>query len=485
MCAFVGNFLRTQRKLKTPPFPVHACSRISGAILALPTPTHLRFSHPPLNIFLVSPPHHISSFSSPGLSFSVLSHGMSGAHCRVQPSNVLYALRERVVSVLSTGQVEQAQPPAQRVDEVETKAMAPRKALRSVNITGSIGLDEVTGKASVIDVIKMMCPEVDDDYANIALGRVITRDAAESGNPIMGDGTRVALADRVERVQINGKGRTTPSRKRRQNHHRNHVAAPLALRQGFPQAQSAEIIARVLGGDVSLSAEIEQRCARLKSTEEGWAFQSVMLGEAPAKKHKSLPEWFEYATNEQKSAFISAEVKKSVFFTEIEMHHVCKDKMEFVGQFAGRDSIEYAGRIRDAQRRAASDNLLGAPAPGTSVGDQAIVVATAIDNSIDPETGLTIATHKASASVRGPETSICAEAAKLGISTGETNGQIGKVAKRPYGVKHGEVANHNIPTRHTTFRGKPFLERAYLSRDADLVHQATRIVCCPAEVSTS
>ena len=93
--------------------------------------------------------------------------------------------------------------------------MLLRKALQSVNITGSIRIDDVTGKASVIDVIKMMCPELNDGYANIVLGRVITRDEAESGDPIMGDGTRVALADRVERVQINGKGRTTPSRKRR------------------------------------------------------------------------------------------------------------------------------------------------------------------------------------------------------------------------------------------------------------------------------
>lgn len=397
------------------------------------------------------------------------------------------ALRERVASVLSTatGQVEQADSPAQhvdeqRVDEVETKAMVLRKALRSVNIEGSPRVDEPTGMVSDIDVIRMLCPEKNDDYAKIALKRILERAQQEADHD---DTDRATLADRVHYMKINNRGHVTPC-----------SDAPTAIEiiwllparaaRAF-RKQSAETIARVLGGDVSLSAEIEQRCARLQSTEEGRAFQSVMLGESPAKKHKSLPEWFEYATDEQKSAFISAEVKKSVVFSEIEIHNLCKDNMQSVGQFAGRDSIEYADRIRDTQRRAASDNLLGAPASGTSVDDQAVVVATAIDNSIDPETGLIIATHKVSASVRGPETSICAEAAKLGISTGEKNGQIGKVAKRLYGVKYGEAANSNIPTRHTTFRGKPFVERAYFARDAGLIQQAIRMVCCTPEVSTS
>lgn len=173
-----------------------------------------------------------------------------------------------------------------------------------------------------------------------------------------------------------------------------------------PHASSASnppTPSRVLGGDVSLCAEIEERCARLQSTEEGRAYQSFMTGEAPAKKHRSLP----------------AEVKKSVVVTEIEMHEVCKVGLESVGQFAGRDRIEYADRIRDTQRRASrADNLLGAPAPSPEdVGVSAMLIATPIDNFIDPETGMLIATRKVSASVRGAKTSICVEAAKLGIST--------------------------------------------------------------------
>ncbi|CAM9129855.1 unnamed protein product [Ectocarpus sp. 8 AP-2014] len=400
------------------------------------------------------------------------------------------ALRERVASVVSSGQVEQAHPPVQQAEEqqvegVETKAVVLRKALRAMNIEGSVRVDERTGMASDIDVIRMLCPEASSEYAAQMLKRVLEREAADGGNHSVQNTRHSApLADRVHYLKINGDGHVTPV-----------SDAPTAIEiiwllparaaREF-RKQSADTIARVLGGDVSLCAEIEQRCARLQSIEEGRAYQSFMTGEAPAKKHKSLPEWFEYATNDQKSAYVAAEVKKSVVMTEIEMHEVCKVGLESVGQFAGRDKIEFADRIRDTQRRASrADNLLGAPAPSPEdVGDSAMLIATPIDNSIDPETGMLIATHKVSASVRGPETSICVEAAKLGISTGERAGQVGKVAKRLYGEKYGEEANRDIPTRHTTFRGKPFVERAYFSRDADLIQQAIRIVCCPGQVST-
>ncbi|CAM9393451.1 unnamed protein product, partial [Pylaiella littoralis] len=401
------------------------------------------------------------------------------------------ALRERVASVVSSGQVEQAHPPVQQaeeqqVDGVETKAVVLRKALRTMNIEGSVRVDERSGKVSNIDVIKMLCPDASSEDAAHMLTRVLQKEAACGATTL--DQTvhgPVDLANRIERIKINGKGNPTPV-----------SDAPTAIEiiwllparaaREF-RKQSADTIARVLGGDVSLCAEIEQRCARLQSTEEGRAYQSFMTGEAPAEKHnKSLPEWFQYATKEQKSAYVEAEVKKSVVVTEIEMHEMCKTGLVSVGQFAGRDRIEYADRIRDTLRRASrASNLLGAPAqsPEDVVGST-MPIAKPIDNSIDPETGMLIASHKVSASVRGPETSICVEAAKLGISTGERAGQVGKVAKRLYGARYGELANRDIPTRHTTFRGKPFVERAYFSRDADLIQRAIRIVCCPGQVST-
>lgn len=388
------------------------------------------------------------------------------------------ALRERVASIVAAN-VEQAHPPEQRAEPeqaegVETKAMVLRKALRSVNIDGSVRVDESTGLVSNLDVIRMLCPEKNDDYPKIALRRILEREQKEGDRD---DPDRNTVADRVHYIKINGNGHVTPV-----------SDAPTAIEiiwllptgaaREF-RKQSAETIARVLGGDVSLCDEIEQRCARLQSTEEGRAYQSVMLGESPAKKHKSLPDWFQYATQEQRGVYIEAQVKSSVVLTEIEMHEVCKVGLESVGQFGGRDAIEHGDRIRDTQRRASrANNLLGAPASAPGVGDSAMVVAREVDNSIDPETGKIIATPKCSASVRGPETSICVEAAKLGISTGEKNGQIGKVVKRMYDEKYGPEAARNIPKRHTTFRSKPFPENTYWDRDADLIQQAIRIVCC-------
>jgi hypothetical protein len=151
--------------------------------------------------------------------------------------------------------------------------------------------------------------------------------------------------------------------------------------------------------------------------------------------------------------------------------------LQAAGQFAARDQIEYGDRIKDVQRRASrSDNMLAA-AP---VDSSAMSVARPVDDSIDPETGLLIATPKCSESVRGTETSICLEAAKIGIQVGEKAGQVGKTVKRLYTERYGVEAGRNIPKRHTTFRGKPFPENSYWCRDSDLIQEAIRIVCVPA-----
>lgn len=100
-----------------------------------------------------------------------------------------------------------------------------------------------------------------------------------------------------------------------------------------------------------------------------------------------------------------------------------------VNRFADRDWIEFADRIKDVQRRASRPNnmLTAVPTDGS-----AISVPRPVDKSIDPETGLVIATHKCSESDRGPETSICNEAATMGVKVGEKTGQVRKVLKRLY-----------------------------------------------------
>ena len=402
------------------------------------------------------------------------------------------ALREHVARVVSSGQVEQAHPPVQQAEEqyvegVETKAVVLRKALRAMNIQGSVRVDERSGMVSDIDVIKMLCPEASSEYAAQMLKRVLEREDSAGGNHSLQNAQHSApLADRVHYLKINGDGHVTPV-----------SDAPTAIEiiwllparaaREF-RKQSADTIARVLGGDVSLCAEIEQRCARLAKTDEGRAYQSFMTDQGPAKKQRAaMPAWFDYATDEEKRAYISIAAttsvvlaRKALVMGDIDVFETCKEKLESVGQFDQRAEIEFADRIKDVQRRVTRvDNMITA-APATDTSPVSVCVAMPVDDTIDPETGLLIATPKCSPSVRGPETSICVEAGKMGIGVGEKAGQVGKVVKRLYSERYGQEAGRKIPKRSTTFRGKPFSENTYYARDSDLIQRAIGIVCAPA-----
>ena len=398
------------------------------------------------------------------------------------------ALCERVQQARSPVQMQEPPPLQQQaataVAQVETKASVLQKALRSVNIDGSVRIHEDAGKVSIIDVVRLLCPEASTEYAAHMFTRVLEKEKADDATMVFLDGQlRPTIADRVDRVKINGKGHETPVCDAKTIIEIIWLLPARAAKEF--RRQSAETICHVLGGDVSVCDEIEQRCTRLQSTEEGRAYQNFMLDQGPAKKQRSeTPFWFEHGTDEEKRAYISTEVMKSIVLTkkdtvlaEIDMHDVCRDKLRSAGQFAARDEIEYGDRIRDVQRRASrSDNMLTAgPADNATIS-----VARPVDDSIDPETGLLIATPKCSESVRGPETSICLEAGKMGINVGEKAGQVGKVAKRLYSERYGDEAGRNIPKRNTTFRAKPFPENSYWSRDSDLIQQAIRIVCVPA-----
>ncbi|CAN0578930.1 unnamed protein product, partial [Ectocarpus sp. 12 AP-2014] len=116
-----------------------------------------------------------------------------------------------------------------------------------MNIRGSVRVDERSGMVSDIDVIKMLCPEKNDDYAKIALKRILERQQQEADHNGPDSAT---LADRVHYLKINGVGHVTPV-----------SDAPTAIEiiwllparaaREF-RKQSADTIARVLGGDVSL-----------------------------------------------------------------------------------------------------------------------------------------------------------------------------------------------------------------------------------------
>ena len=387
------------------------------------------------------------------------------------------ALHERVQQARSAVQMHEPPPLQQQVAtevaQVETKASVLQKSLRSVNINGSVRIDEPCGEASAIDVIKMLCPGTNSNNAAFMLARVLKKDAEDKGpHDVVGDRCRsTPLAERVHYIKINGRGNVTPCCDAKTIVEIIWLLPARAAKEF--RRQSAETICRVLGGDVTLCDEIEQRCARLQSTEEGRAYQNFVLDQGPAKKQRSEPPfWFEHASGEEKRAFVAVMAKKAMALEEMDMHDTCQHKLESLGHFAPRDKIEFADRIKDIQRRA-SRAIAAGPADNAAI-------SRPVDDSIDPETGLLMATPKCSESVRGSETSICLEAGKMGIKVGEKAGQVGKVVKGLYSERYGDEAGRNIPKRNTTFRGKPFPENSYWERDSDLIQQAIQGVCVPA-----
>lgn len=340
--------------------------------------------------------------------------------------------------------------------------------------SSTIRVDTTSKKGSAKDVIRMVLG-CSSSAATTTLSRVFL--------------TSEDMVTRCERMRINGKGKPTPCADAKTLVELVYLL-PGRKAHAF-RRQSSEKVVRLLGGDVSLCAEIEARHATLQSTEQGRATQDFLLNDSqaitdqsPAKKRRSeAPFWFEHASDEEKRAFVSSMAAKATVVEQVDMYDICKEKLESVNQFSTRDAIEFADRVKDAQRRASrASNMLTAAAVDNTAATSA-VVARPVDDTIDPETGLLIATPKCEESVRGPETSICNEASKLGVAVGEKAGQVGKVLKGLYSKRYGVRAGQNIPKRPTTYRGKPFDENCYWSRDADLIHEAIRIVCVPEEKS--
>ncbi|CAM9311655.1 unnamed protein product, partial [Hapterophycus canaliculatus] len=315
-----------------------------------------------------------------------------------------------------------------------------QNTLRSINIHAFIRIDGDSMKASIIDIIRVMCPKAAPENA----AHILTRFLEDENGP-----TRpTPISDRIDYMKINGKGNTTPVCDAKTLVEIIWLLPSRAAKEF--RRQSAHTIARVLDGNTSLCDEIEQRCARLQSTEEGMACQKFLMDSAHLRRLVQKLPFGSIARWTKRRQLSSRSWPKAVAFEQIDMYDT----------------------IKDAQRRASGANNMIAAAP---VDNSILYVARPVDDSIDPETGLVIATHKCTDSVRGPETSICNEVAKMGVKVGEKAGQVGKVVKGLYSEKYGVEASLKIPKRRTTFRAKPFPENSYWDRDADLIQQAIRI----------
>ena len=386
------------------------------------------------------------------------------------------ALRERVESVRSHDQTIRQDVQQLEFAEQTSRASVLQNALRSINIHAAIRIDESSRKASIIDTTRVICPNVSPENAAHMLTRLLEN---EKGDGTPGHVHEVhnprSISERIDYIKINGKGHITPVSDA-QTLVEIIWLLPSSAAKEF-RRQSAHTITRVLGGDLSLCDEVERRCDRLQSTEEGRAYQNFVLDQGPTKKQRpEAPFWFNFASGEQKRDFVSVMANKAMALEQIDLCKTLKNELQSVNQFTGRDSIEFADRLKDIQMRALAPSSMLAAVP-MNADNSIVAMARPVNDSIDPETGLLIATAKCSESVRGPETSICNEAAKMGIKLGEKAGLVGKMAKSLFRKRYGVAAAANIPKRNTTFRGKPFSENTYWQRDADIIQQAIRIVC--------
>lgn len=384
-------------------------------------------------------------------------------------------------------------------DEIETKSSVLQKSLRTVGIIGSVRVNEASNKCSVIDVINLLSPSTAGDYANKALSRVIDKDRDDQERSCRDDGTSISIspsiADRVDYIQINGKGRTTPVADAKTIVEIIWLL-PARVAREF-RRQSAETICRVLSGDTSICAEIESRCAELQSSEEGRNLQNFMSGEsseAPAKRARIGPEIMELATEEQYQQFVTTEVEHQLQAQRLEkadalemqclqqaysqMSAVMKFKEAFeqIRPLEPRETIELCDRITDIQhrtfRRMAAMNSTTSPPTDAVVVATPTTLATSEPTVAPTDPGISVPTPECHSAVRGDEISIAMVSTQLCVGLGEKAGQVGKKMKALYAARYGSVAAANIPKRTTIFRGKPFQENTYYARDKDLMEQA-------------
>lgn len=169
-------------------------------------------------------------------------------------------------------------------DNMKGQPSVLEKLLRTIGINDSTRIDEASGKGSVIDVIKIVCPGATRDYANKALRRVIAKDRDEQEkagqNETTSNSISPCIANRVDYIRINGKGQITPVSDAKTIIEIIWLLPGRATREF--RRRSAEIKCRVLRGDTSICAEIKSRC-----------FQNSMSGDAvrsPAKRARVGPE---------------------------------------------------------------------------------------------------------------------------------------------------------------------------------------------------
>jgi hypothetical protein len=321
------------------------------------------------------------------------------------------------------------------------------------NIIANIRVDADSQRGSVIDVIRLINPNLTSGNATNVLNN-LTKDNS-------------AVASGISQLRINGKGKLTPLADAR-----TLVeivwALPGKAARDFRRS-SAQTVCRVLGGDLSLVEEIEVRHHTLQQSEEGKAAQDFLVqadGSQVVKRLKVTgPSELESATLSQRRMLVDALVAKrqdEVVQQRVATLKSAVDLIQMLGGVDDKDKIEFKDRIRLACRPVVA-------AVGSQVSPSTLTVATPI---LDP--GASVPTPECDEMVRGVEISIPLVASELNVVVGDKAGQVGKRIKVLYEARYGAHAAHNLPKRQTLFRGKPVNENTYYMRDKDLLVQAVQ-----------
>jgi hypothetical protein len=336
------------------------------------------------------------------------------------------------------------------------------------NITANIRVDRATQRGSVIDVIRMIGKDNDRSTSSKAL------ESLRSTCP--------ELMSRIQQLRINGKGRLTPCADARTLVEIVWLLPGKAAREF--RRTSAATVCRALGGDLTLAAEIESRHNALQTSEEGRttqrfltndeemseptskrvrteSSQELQLARTAAQQDAEFEDWLEerrFARAERQAAMMQRDAER-----QMQTVRTSYEFLESIGALDARDKIAHA----DVMRR-----LLMQAERAQGGECTALAVATPLPPD-DPR----VPTPECHELHRGHEVSMHSVAGDMRcrIPPGK-EGAVGKRMRALYASRYGEEAAKCIPKRTTLFRGKPFSENTYWSRDNDLMRQAVESV---------
>jgi hypothetical protein len=248
--------------------------------------------------------------------------------------------------------------------------------------------------------------------------------------------------------------------------------------------KSAQTICRVLGGDLTIINEIEQRHNQLNGSEEGRAVQNFLLPESreQTQQIQQIPMELKIASEEQKHDYVQhwLNEKKRKFELESQDMQMNIDKKRMENELYQKEKqlsfidrgYQLLERINPDQRDRIVHSDLVRNFIQNSINTQAntLVIANPI-----PDDDPSIPTHDSRCHPihRGQEISLHTVASEMGIRIKYGNeGKIGKAMKRLYSERYGIEASCNIPKRNVPFNGQVFPANTYWSRDSDLMKNA-------------